>query len=79
MQYIYTLQSKKDKKLYTGCANNLQKRIMLHNAGRVEATRNRCPLILIHYEAFLSKEDAFAREQWLKIGWGRNYFKRVLK
>jgi putative endonuclease len=78
MYYVYVLQSEIDNKLYTGCANNLQERSRLHNAGRVLATKNRRPLVLIYYEAFVNKHDAFEREQWLKTGWGRNQLKKIL-
>lgn len=78
MYYVYILQSKKDTKLYTGCTNDLKKRIVLHNSGKVESTKKRKPLTLVHYEAFLNKEDAFQREQWLKTGWGRNHLQKVL-
>lgn len=80
MWYVYVLQSKMDGKLYTDCTNDLRKQIGLHNAGRVPSTRLRSPLVLIYYEAYLDKSDAFEREKWLKSGWGRNYLKRrVLK
>ena len=79
MWYVYVLQSRQDKNLYTGCTNNLRKRIELHNTGKVPATKLRRPLVLIYYEAFLDKHDTYAREKWLKTGWGRNYLKRVLK
>lgn len=79
MHYVYILQSKKDKKLYIGCTNDLRKRIMLHNTGKVEATKLRRPFVLIYYEAYLNKFDAYAKEKWLKTGWGRNYIKRTLR
>jgi len=79
MWYVYVLQSKRDGKLYTGCTNNLRMRIQLHNAGKVSVTKLRRPLILIYCEAYLNKFDAFAREKWLKTGWGRNYIHKVLK
>ncbi len=78
MHYVYILQSKKDCGLYTGCTNDLGKRLILHNAGLVASTKQRLPLSIIHYEAFINKSDAFAREQWLKTGWGRNHLKKVL-
>ena len=78
MYYVYVLQSETDNKLYTGCTNNLQERFRLHNNGKVFATKNRRPLVLIYYEAFINKHDAFKREQWLKTGWGRNQLKKVL-
>lgn len=79
MHYTYILQSKKDGQLYTGCTDNLQQRFKLHNSGKINATKNRQPLILIHYEAFVDKQDAFTRERWLKTGWGRNQLKKILQ
>ncbi len=79
MWYIYVLKSNQDKMMYTGCTNDLRKRIELHNAGKVPSTKLRHPLVLIYYEAYLNKFDAFERERWLKSGWGRHYLKRILK
>lgn len=79
MWYVYILKSKKDSYLYTGCANDLKNRILLHNNGKVLATKFRRPFVLIYYEAYLDKRDAFIKEKWLKIGWGRNYIKKTLK
>lgn len=78
MHYVYILFSKKDKKLYTGCTNDLKKRLLKHNAGGVRSTKERKPFVLIHYEAYLNKEDAFKREKWLKSGWGRNHLLKSL-
>jgi putative endonuclease len=79
MYYVYILQSKRDRKLYVGCTNDLKQRLKLHNGGKIFSTRNRLPLILIYYEAFIDKHDAFNREQWLKTGWGRNQLKKILR
>jgi len=79
MWYVYILQSKKDKKLYIGCTNDLKKRIISHNDGKVAATKLRLPLRLICYEAYTEKRDAYHREKWLKTGWGRNYLRKTLK
>ena len=78
MHYVYILKSKRDNNLYVDCTNNLMKRLSLHNSGKIPSTKNRTPLILIHYEAFIDKHDAFTREQWLKTGWGRNQIKKFL-
>ncbi len=51
----------------------------MHNSGKIFSTKLRLPLVLIYYEAYQNKEDAFQREKYLKTGWGRNYIKRVLK
>ena len=79
MYYIYVLQSKDDNQLYVGCTHDLKKRFKEHNDGKSLSTRKRIPFVLIYYEAYLNKYDAFAREQYLKTGWGRNYLKRTLK
>ena len=78
MHYIYILQSKKDNKLYVGCTQDLRKRIKMHNCGKIFSTKLRRPLVLIYYEAYQNKKDAFCREMFLKTGWGRNYIKRAL-
>ncbi|MBI2021035.1 GIY-YIG nuclease family protein [Candidatus Giovannonibacteria bacterium] len=79
MYYVYVLKSKADGHLYTGCTKNLKARLEMHNCGNVESTKNRMPFVLVYYEAFLNKNDAFAREQWLKTGWGRNHLSKILK
>ena len=78
MFYTYVLKSLKDDKLYIGFSNNLQKRLLEHNKGLVEATKSRCPLKLVYYEACLGKEKAVEREKTLKTGFGREYLKRRL-
>lgn len=78
MHYVYVLKSKKDGALYTGCTKDLKTRLDLRNAGEITSTRLRRPFILIYYEALLDKSDAFAREQWLKTGWGRNHLHKIL-
>jgi len=78
MYYVYILQSKRDNNLYIGCTNNLKERILLHNTGKVFSTKNRTPLQLIYYEAFIDKKDAFKREKWLKTGWGHNQIRKIL-
>lgn len=79
MQYVYVLRSNKDNELYIGCSKDIKERIKLHNAKKVPCTADRVPLSLIYYEAFIDKSDAFAREKFLKTGWGRNQLRRLLR
>jgi putative endonuclease len=76
---IYVIQSKKDKQFYTGFTRDLQNRLREHNAGRVSSTKNRGLFELIYYEACLNKQDALAREKYLKSGAGKRYLKNRLK
>lgn len=77
--YVYILFSQRDKNLYIGYTENLKIRLGEHFKGRVIATKNRRPVILIHYEAFTDKRDAKARERFLKSGFGRSQMKKALQ
>lgn len=77
--YVYILYSFKDKCLYVGYSTNLKIRLLDHAKGRVASTKLRTPLKLIHYEYFINKHDAKAREIFLKSGYGRKQFAQILK
>lgn len=78
MFYVYVLQSKKDGKLYTGFTDNLHKRLLKHNAGKVFSTKSRRPLRCIYAEICANKDDARQRERYLKTGIGKRYIKQRL-
>lgn len=76
---VYVLFSLKDKKLYIGYTTNLENRLIEHNSGRVTSTKKRRPFQLIYHEMFTNKDDAKAREVFLKSGFGRDQLKKALK
>jgi len=78
MWYVYVLQNKKGA-WYIGSTRDLRKRILRHNSGNNKSTKHGIPWKLIYYEAGLDKEDARAREKYLKSGMGRRYLKNRLK
>lgn len=73
MFYTYVLKSKKDDKLYIGHTDNLKNRINKHNKGLVISTKDRRPLVLVYYEACLSKNKSIKREKYFKTGFGRKF------
>ena len=79
MFYTYVLKSNKDGKLYIGWTKNLRNRIKEHSEAQVIATKNRLPMKLVYYEAYLSEKKAIEREKQLKTGFGRAYLKRRLE
>ena len=79
MYYTYVLFSKKDKNFYIGFTSNLRIRINKHKNGKVYSTKNRLPIILIFYEAYLNKFDALRREKYLKTTKGRTTLKSMLR
>ncbi len=78
MFYTYVLKSKKDGKLYIGFSSKLKERLIEHNKGFVETTKNRRPFEIVYYEACLSEKKAIEREKVLKTGFGRLYLKKRL-
>lgn len=76
--YVYLLRCSDDS-LYTGCTNNLEKRLDKHFNGEVQFTSSRRPLQLITYVAFTDKYKAYFFEKYLKSGSGRAFVnKRML-
>jgi putative endonuclease len=77
--YVYVLKSEFDASWYIGYTSDLKKRISEHNSGKTITTSKKMPWTLIYCEASKSKEDAIAREKYLKSGMGRRYLKNRLK
>lgn len=79
MYYVYILYSQKDGRLYIGSTSDLKARLQKHKNGYVVATKNRRPVELIYYEAYLELHDAKRRELFLKGGKGRSELKVQLQ
>ena len=62
MFYVYVLNSKKYKELYIGSTNDLRKRIIEHNRGKVVSTKKKKPYDLIYYESYSVESDARERK-----------------
>ena len=77
--YVYVLKSKKVRRWYIGSTYNMQKRILAHNAEKNQSTRHGAPWRIIYCEVSLHRDDARAREKYLKSGMGRRYLKNRLK
>ncbi len=77
--YVYVLENSRTKNLYIGYTNDLRKRLKEHNRGLNFSTKPYRPWQVIHYEAYLNKEDAKRRENYLKTNQGSRLLKRMLK
>ncbi len=78
MFYVYILLQA-NKQLYTGFTKDLKRRFSEHSSGNVASTKNRRPLQLIHYEAYLKKSDAERREKFLKTTEGKRLLKMQIR
>ena len=64
--FVYILQCK-DKSLYTGITNDIEKRFTEHKAGEgSKYVRSRLPIRLVHSENFKTKSKALKREAAIK-------------
>ena len=68
---VYILKCN-DNSLYTGCTNDLKKRVKQHNESKLGAhyTKLRRPAVLIYSEAFETLKEARQREAEIK-SWDR--------
>lgn len=78
MFYTYVLLNRNNH-FYTGYTADLRKRFNEHNSGKSTYTKYNGPYRLIYYEACLDREDAIAREKYLKSGYGKRYVRNRLK
>jgi putative endonuclease len=78
MFYTYILQSTKDRTLYVGSSADISRRLRQHNAGSVQSTKSKRPLILIWYGGFMHKSDSLCFEQYLKTGSGIAFVRKHL-
>lgn len=64
--YTYMVECS-DGSLYTGWTNDLEKRLLAHNAKKgAKYTKSRTPVKLVYYEVFDSKQEAMRREYEVK-------------
>jgi 8-oxo-dGTP diphosphatase len=75
MWYCYILQSQKDKRTYVGYTGNLQERLLLHNQGKVKATKRRRPFMILYTEELSDLALAKKRELYWKSSAGRRKLK----
>ena len=56
--------------------DDLKRRMIEHESGKVDSTKNYLPVCLIGYEAYMLKSDAARREEFLKSTEGRRLLKQ---
>ncbi|OGV52895.1 MAG: excinuclease ABC subunit C [Lentisphaerae bacterium GWF2_44_16] len=72
--YVYILvDTATESHHYTGCTQDLQKRLLKHNSGEVPHTSKHRPWKIQTAVSFDSKEKAYAFEKYLKTHSGRAF------
>ena len=62
----YILKSIKDNRYYYGSCENINKRLTMHNEGKVRSTKSRRPFVLVYTEEFKTRSEAQKREYYFK-------------
>ena len=75
MWYVYILKCSNNSH-YTGCTEDIERRIHDHNSGKVHYTVDKRPVELITFISFRDKYKAFEFEKYLKSGSGRAFMKK---
>jgi putative endonuclease len=76
MYFTYIIKSRKDNTYYYGSTNNLEKRLYIHNLGKVKYTKGHRPWLLHYSERFEKRSDAVQRELFFKSIDGYNWLKQ---
>lgn len=77
MYSVYILLNEVKTRTYTGVADDVNKRLALHNAGRVKASRPYRPYNIIHTEEFETLKEARQKEKFYKSTTGRRRIKEM--
>ena len=73
MYYVYILKSLKNGKYYTGCSNDLKKRLYLHNQGKTKGNKSFRPFELVYQEEYSGLSLARKREYYIKSQKSKKY------
>lgn len=79
MYYVYILVSLDYRKTYTGVTQNLQRRLVEHNQGKVSFTSKFRPFKILHNEVFISSSEAYLKERFYKSTSGRREIKKLFE
>jgi putative endonuclease len=78
MYHVYILLSKAKTRTYTGVADDVEKRLKEHNAGRVKSSSPYRPYKIVHAESFATLSEARQKEKFYKSTTGRRRLKEML-
>jgi len=78
MYYVYIIKSINYNRYYIGHTENIDKRIKLHNNGRVKSTKSFIPWKLIYREVYNTRREAYKRELLIKSYKHGEAFKKLI-
>jgi putative endonuclease len=75
---VYILYSEKRDKYYIGQTEDLENRLLIHNAGRNTSTKAGIPWTLKYTETFQTRSEATIRETEIKKKKSRKYIEWLI-
>jgi putative endonuclease len=78
MFYTYILQSSKSGRYYIGHTSNMEERLDRHNSGKVTATKNKGPWVVVYFEMHETKTMANSRELYIKSMKSRAFIEKLI-
>ena len=75
MHHVYILLNEAKTRTYTGVADDVDKRLGEHNAGRVKSSSPYRPYKVIYIESFKTLSEARQKEKFYKSTTGRRRLK----
>lgn len=75
--YVYILKCRNGSP-YIGFTSDINRRIKEHNSKKVHYTKDKTPVSLVSFTAFIDKYKALAFEKYLKTGSGIAFRRRHL-
>jgi len=77
MYFIYILYSKSYDRFYIGQTDDLDRRLIQHNAGDVKSTKAFRPWARVYNEQFDTRHDAMSREHFLKKQKNKKFYRKL--
>jgi putative endonuclease len=74
--FVYVLYSPEYQRYYIGSTEDLDKRLLHHNSGKVRSTKAFRPWKRVYQEQLENRSEAMKREKYLKSGYRRAWLKR---
>ena len=77
MFFVYAIRSDVRNYTYVGLSDDVERRVVQHNAGYERTTRPYRPFYLILVEAYPTRVEVRKREKYLKSGVGKEYLRSL--
>ena len=76
---VYVLQNSISKRYYIGSTNDINRRLIEHNRGQTQSTRQNGVWSIIYREVVDTKREAIKRERLIKSYKGGNASKKLIE